>query len=181
VAGTHPFNKMNSGNKHSLYLNGKRSRKDPVFLKRAILFVFKIILTISYSTIFVYVLFFARRRRHLSERFLNLKPIKGTIDNFRKINPDGNHEYFNFYSNLLGNIVLFIPFSIIVISLTGIKNNKKVMLIAFISSVLVELLQYVFYRGVADVDDVILNVIGALLGCVVSKIFIEKWEAMLTR
>ena len=148
-------------------------------LKRTILLVLKIILASGYSTLFVYALFFARRRRHLTEHHLNLKPIKGTIDNFLKIDPAGNHEYLNFYTNLLGNIALFIPFSLILFSLVGVRGSKKVMLIAFTVSVLIEFIQYILYRGVADVDDILLNMIGAILGCVIYKNLIEKWEAKL--
>jgi glycopeptide antibiotics resistance protein len=137
-----------------------------IFFRKAILLILKIIFSLGYSSIFLYVLFFARRRRHLTERFLNLVPVKGTIDNFHKLNPDHNHEVFNFYSNLVGNMILFIPFSIILISLFGI-NYKKTMFAAFVVSILVELLQFILKRGVADVDDVLLNMIGAVSGCII--------------
>lgn len=147
------------------------------YVRKFILPFFKIIFSIGYGSFLMYALFFARRRRNLTEHFLNLKPIKGTIDNYRHIDPEGNHETFHFYTNLLGNIFLFIPLPVILLCLAVTKSTGRTMLIAFAVSVLVELLQFIFYRGVADIDDILLNLIGAGIGIMIYKHLIEKWEA----
>ena len=63
-------------------------------------------------------------------------------------------------SNLLGNIVLFIPLGVYVTLFTQGKTIwENTALILFVS-VLVETLQSTFKFGIGDVDDVILNTVG---------------------
>lgn len=73
-------------------------------------------------------------------------------------------------SNVLGNIVLFIPLGIY---LTLFNRNKKIVintLWIILISVAVEILQYVMKVGVTDIDDVILNGLGGFLGIIIFKI-----------
>ena len=78
-----------------------------------------------------------------------------------------NSKYF--FKNVIGNIILFIPFGIFV---TYYMNNKK-FIITFILSLIVsaaiEFAQNAIGRTV-DIDDVILNIIGGLLGYFIFKI-----------
>ena len=61
------------------------------------------------------------------------------------------------------NIVLFIPMGM---SLQGYKKNTGFTMVnALIISVLIESLQYVFSCGKTEMDDVMANTIGALIGC----------------
>lgn len=78
---------------------------------------------------------------------------------------------FGFYTNLFGNILIFIPLSVILISVFGVKASKKVLFYALLTSLTIEMLQYWFGAGVSDIDDVILNVIGAYIGIFVYKVF----------
>lgn len=67
--------------------------------------------------------------------------------------------------NVLGNIVAFMPLGVLVPAL-GRRPNLPVVVLgtsAFVS-VSIEVLQWLFARRVADIDDVILNVVGALVG-----------------
>jgi glycopeptide antibiotics resistance protein len=61
-------------------------------------------------------------------------------------------------------MLLFIPFSFILIMIFRITNARVVIGLAFLTSVALEIAQYVFRLGVADVDDVILNTTGAIIG-----------------
>ncbi|WOA60299.1 MULTISPECIES: VanZ family protein [Bacillus cereus group] len=69
--------------------------------------------------------------------------------------------------NILFNIILFMPFGFTLLW----KNHTKlsiyqVTMIGFIFSLLIEFIQYVFPSGrSSDIDDVILNTVGTLLGC----------------
>ena len=73
-------------------------------------------------------------------------------------------------SNLLGNIVLFIPLGVYVTLFTQGKTIwENTALILFVS-ILVETLQYTFKFGIGDVDDVILNTVGGLIGCTLCRI-----------
>ncbi len=77
-----------------------------------------------------------------------------------------------FYKNILGNLLLFIPFGIY--SSYYIKTNKSyiIIILSFIASLSIEVIQLLIGR-VFDVDDIILNVIGGLIGFIIYKIFIK--------
>lgn len=68
-----------------------------------------------------------------------------------------------FFRNVIGNILLFVPFGVFV---THYVNNKKLfstLLLSIIVSCSIELVQSSIGRT-ADIDDVILNTIGGVLG-----------------
>ena len=76
-----------------------------------------------------------------------------------------------FYRNVVGNIVLFIPFGYFVSYYC--KLNKKgyiAALITLITSLTIEVIQMGIGRSF-DVDDIILNVIGGILGYLFYYIF----------
>lgn len=67
--------------------------------------------------------------------------------------------------NVIGNIVAFVPLGVLVPAL----GRRLTALAAVLSasafvSISIEVLQWLFARRVADIDDVILNVVGALVG-----------------
>ena len=67
-------------------------------------------------------------------------------------------------SNLLGNIAIFIPMGVYLPLLIRRKSIfVNTVCVALISTV-VEVLQYIFAVGSADIDDVILNTVGGLIG-----------------
>lgn len=62
--------------------------------------------------------------------------------------------------NILGNIVIFVPLGVYF----TLFNRRKTVLWIFLFSVIVEIIQYVFKIGIGDIDDVILNVLGGVIG-----------------
>lgn len=68
-----------------------------------------------------------------------------------------------FFYNVIGNIVLFIPFGFFVSNYIQAKKTHQITIIAFITSLTAELIQYKIGRAF-DVDDIILNIIGAIIG-----------------
>lgn len=72
--------------------------------------------------------------------------------------------------NVVGNVVIFIPFGVYLTLYTKHKTTLKVVSIAFIVSTIVEVVQFVLDIGIADVDDIILNVMGGLVGVWTYKI-----------
>ena len=60
----------------------------------------------------------------------------------------------------LQNIAFFIPFGV----LLPVKKWKAVLIIAFIFSVAIEIVQYFGGYGLAELDDVICNTLGAMIG-----------------
>ena len=68
-------------------------------------------------------------------------------------------------ANLLGNILIFVPFGMLVPMLS--KKYKRfwcVALLSFELSLAVELIQLLTKVGSCDVDDMLLNTIGGMLG-----------------
>lgn len=67
--------------------------------------------------------------------------------------------------NVLGNIVAFVPLGVLVPALSRrLTALAAVLSASAFVSISIELLQWLFARRVADIDDVILNVVGALVG-----------------
>jgi glycopeptide antibiotics resistance protein len=72
--------------------------------------------------------------------------------------------------NLIGNIVIFVPFGALIPLVFGGGWGR--MLLLFVSAVVVlECSQFLLHRGSLDVDDLILNVLGSLLGFGILQIF----------
>lgn len=73
------------------------------------------------------------------------------------------------------NIVLFLPFGILVKLLYPSLSALKMLGVAVLCSLFIETNQYVFEKGVTQIDDVMHNVIGALLGWLMAKIVLQ-WK-----
>ncbi len=114
--------------------------------------------------------FFSERRMFL--RSVNLVPFH-SVKLF--INSLSGGFKIHAINNLLGNILLFVPMGVYFEYFRRCYRDKKNILISFFSvmlvSVAVEITQYIFGLGVTDVDDVILNTIGGLIGIIVLRIF----------
>jgi len=76
-------------------------------------------------------------------------------------------------SNLVGNIALFIPFGMFLVLLSKNKGMSFIGVLArsLSLSLCLECLQVVFSIGIFDVDDLILNTSGGLLGYCAFKLY----------
>ena len=77
--------------------------------------------------------------------------------------------------NLFGNIIAFIPFGFMVPILNWrCRQMEKVACISFYLSITIECIQFISRVGAFDVDDLILNTLGGILGycvlCVANQI-----------
>lgn len=101
-------------------------------------------------------------------RSLNLVPFQ-TFRDFLQISKNGNFLWG--ISNIAGNALVFLPFGYL-LSLCFPKKRTKIPILigAFLLSLTFECLQFIFYLGSADIDDVILNTLGAFLGIVCFRI-----------
>ena len=72
----------------------------------------------------------------------------------------------SFFYNVIGNIALFIPFGFFVTGTVKAKKLSEITIITIIISLTAELIQYRIGRAF-DVDDIILNTTGSILGFVV--------------
>lgn len=71
-----------------------------------------------------------------------------------------------FFYNVIGNIVLFVPFGYFVSDYLKAKKIPHILIVSIIISLTVELIQFKIGRAF-DIDDIILNVIGSILGFMV--------------
>lgn len=68
-----------------------------------------------------------------------------------------------FFYNVIGNIALFIPFGYFMSDKLKAKKTTHIIIISAIISLTAELIQYKIGRAF-DIDDVLLNVTGAIIG-----------------
>ena len=73
-------------------------------------------------------------------------------------------------SNLAGNILLFVPLGVYLPLFSKGRRPWLSLLWIFLISTAVEAAQYFFRIGSADIDDVILNVTGGLMGILLFKL-----------
>ena len=73
--------------------------------------------------------------------------------------------------NFATNLLLFAPmgFFIPVLFQSKIKNIKQFVIMIIILTLIVEILQFITYRGSTDIDDIILNTIGAVIMYMIMK------------
>jgi glycopeptide antibiotics resistance protein len=105
-------------------------------------------------TLEMYKLFY-----HYQTNFIPFKTIKMYLF-------DGG-RYFNpgiAFKNLAGNIAAFAPLGLFLpLLFKAFRSWVPFILFAIFSPILVELIQFLTLRGSADIDDVILNAVGAFL------------------
>ena len=132
---------------------------------------YKIIRSTSAITLLAYLAFLAWRmffyayanyhRVQNSKLEYNLIPFK-TILNFL-----GNYDKYDFtfwIYNLLGNVAVFIPLGVLLTLVIKRISAKNILGTSFLIILLAELMQLVTRLGVFDVDDIILNLLGCLVG-----------------
>lgn len=131
------------------------------------------LLMLVYTALLVYIVFFARRRSALvwSPYIVNLVPVINTIRDHRYIVDIG---WWNYWDNIFGNIALFMPLPTLVAGTTGLRSRRWLLATGVVVSVLIEVTQYMWRIGVPDIDDVILNGTGALLGVVLWELVFRK-------
>jgi glycopeptide antibiotics resistance protein len=69
----------------------------------------------------------------------------------------------SFYKQVFGNILLFIPLGYFASSYCKIKNLGTITVVSLISSTVIEVVQH-FIGRCFDIDDIILNVVGGIIG-----------------
>lgn len=94
------------------------------------------------------------QKRLIFANFIPFVSIKGNLE--RLSNP-------NDFINLVGNIVLFVPHGMF-IRLMVTKSFVKALLYSFALTLALESAQVIFFMGTFDVDDLILNTLGGLIG-----------------
>lgn len=68
-----------------------------------------------------------------------------------------------FYRNIVGNILMFVPFGFFTSYYLKLERKRFIFYLALIVSVVIELIQLKIGRAF-DVDDILLNIVGSLFG-----------------
>ncbi|KQR52658.1 hypothetical protein ASF88_14240 [Leifsonia sp. Leaf336] len=141
-----------------------RALSDPLTW-RSMTALVKVGAVIIWAVFTLYLLFLLKlllfSRAPGSDHSLNLIPF-GTIWNY--LSGDAGVPRGIAISNLVGNVAAFIPLGVFLPLLrrsTGIWSN---LLIVLCASVGVEIVQGIVGVGASDIDDVILNTLGGLIG-----------------
>ena len=146
-----------------------------ISLKKIIKIVF-----IMYILFLVYVLFFkAKYRLSINISFLsnehidyclNLK-LFATIKRYIKAYINHNVKLSVVLENILGNFILFMPFSVFANYRFPKLNIFRFSIILLSITVSVEFLQFILMIGIADIDDIFLNFTGAILIFILIRFF----------
>ncbi|MDO5616099.1 MAG: VanZ family protein [Cruoricaptor ignavus] len=122
---------------------------------------------LPYTIVLLYLMLFGFGREQMEHNVVRLSPLLSTITFVQKNLMWNNWQ--NIVINLLGNIVMFVPFGFLGWVFSKL-NNFKVLIINFLFAlVIVESLQYFSRMGVLDIDDFILNTIGVSIGFLLKK------------
>ncbi len=145
------------------------------FKRKILIGLFVIYITLAISVTLFPIPF---QESYISGYIHNFIPLKSIISSF-------NAGLRPMLSSVVGNIIITMPFGFLI---TMLRKNKSflstlVFIIAF--SLLIELLQLVigafigyWYRNV-DVDDLLLNTIGGIIGWAIYKITPKKLRGIL--
>ncbi|MBQ8797962.1 MAG: VanZ family protein [Lachnospiraceae bacterium] len=129
---------------------------------------------LAYLLLLAYLLFFSSaygRTMEMGYRY-NLEPfleIKRAIEHVDMVG------YRYVITNIAGNIVAFMPFGFLLPLITEYKmHTGKVLVFSFLLTLCAESLQLVSRTGAFDVDDLILNTLGGVLGYWCYKILLGR-------
>lgn len=129
-----------------------------------------------YLALLLYLLFFQRMAiggGHFATRSVNLAPF-ATIRNYAEV---GQGLYDSFaWTNIFGNILMFAPLGLYLPVMISGKKIRTYALWLLLFTVCAEILQWIFAIGVTDIDDVILNWLGGMMGLMAYKILLALFR-----
>lgn len=159
-----------------LYL---KSRGDSLSFKReCFIFLFQVYVTcVLMATVMPLPMTRDERPRY---NHINIIPVVNTGKQLQATIVHGTHGMLiHSLENVIGNVILFFPLGLSLPLLwPGYWPARRTILVAIAFSIFIELTQLVerkfgIYRSV-DVDDVLLNTLGAVLGIIVAGLIMPK-------
>lgn len=128
-----------------------------------------LIFIVLYTFLLLYWMFFGFGRTANSEKSIQLVPFSTIYKMFLQID-----NFKQFTINILGNIVVFIPYGFLGMITEKLKRAKLLFPIFILAISCIEFLQFITKRGFAEIDDVILNTIGVAIGFGIYKFFTKS-------
>ncbi len=137
--------------------------------KKISVFIFIVI----YIALIVKLLVFKGGRAIGSDRAINIE-LFYTIKNYTLALYNGNITLKNYLLNIVGNVFIFVPIGIMLpYIMIGMKKfNTFVALTIFVLGI--EAYQLEKNIGVFDIDDILLNVLGIIIGIIIYSIIIRS-------
>ncbi|MBM7645185.1 glycopeptide antibiotics resistance protein [Scopulibacillus daqui] len=124
---------------------------------------FCLLIFMTYLTILFYVTLFTFNHYAYGKSF-NLE----LFDSIKLMFNSGNPWLFA--KNVLGNVGLFLPFGFLVpLNYRKLRAFKTNLFLSFSISLIIESCQFLFAKRIFDVDDILLNIIGAAAGWLLFK------------
>lgn len=117
---------------------------------------------------FFYIYIFLRKYDASCCKPLNLVPFEGELKAFLTT------RQAPFLMRDAGNVFFFTAMSWMITELCKKRRYLLGIVIPVLTSMLMEVYQYLFHCGDADIDDVLLNTFGVVLGALIYKLIIEK-------
>lgn len=89
---------------------------------------------------------------------------------------------WTFIRNIMGNVVGFIPLGILwPYVFPNARNPFVVTVVCFECSLTIEFIQLIFKIGSFDVDDLLLNTLGGIIGCIIYYLWMAVWRRVHVR
>jgi glycopeptide antibiotics resistance protein len=151
-------------------------RKDLITVCRKLIKIIFIILFMLYLSYLIYLTFFSRLYgRAYIFRSINIIPFKTIIEFLTaKINTD------IIVTNIIGNIAAFMPMGFLLpIIFKRLKTINRLIAAILFATVSIEVIQYIAGVGATDIDDIILNLSGGILGYLIYKVFVKTIEGLI--
>lgn len=71
------------------------------------------------------------------------------------------------YLDVIGNVIMFTPLPLFLYIVFGVKRYTWMLVIGFFLSLSIEVIQYLTGVGVTDIDDLLFNTFGVVLGVLI--------------
>lgn len=131
------------------------------------------LLILPYTVLLLYLMLLGFGREQYDDHIVRLQPVFSTwlfVEDRLLWS-----AYPDLIINMIGNIVMFIPFGFLGWIFPKL-NSGRILLMTFLSAVIVvEALQYFTRMGVFDVDDLLLNSLGVIIGFwIYKKVSLQK-------
>ena len=106
-------------------------------------------------------------------KLVTSQDLPGGGTNFKPFSEILRYKYgtTGFYKQVFGNILLFIPLGYFLTKYCNLKRMGGLILMTLLSSLSIEVVQHFIGRSF-DIDDVILNVTGGIIGFIIYKVLI---------
>ncbi|MGK9254043.1 VanZ family protein [Paenibacillus humicus] len=100
---------------------------------------------------------YQKKLGYLNLNLVPFKSIASSIGSYMRIGTEPS-------ANLVGNIILFVPMGFLLPLIIKKPSFLKTIGISFVIIFSIEIIQFITCLGVADIDDVILNIAGCAIG-----------------